>query len=113
MINIFLTPLQELTQFLYWWVIFVPRRLFGWVYDSILAMDEVLVLGETFRLWIAIEPLFGDYGWQGRIIGFLFRFFRVLISLGIYFGILIVGLFCTVVWLVWPVLAILLILQIW
>lgn len=91
----------------------MPKKILGWIYTTLLAADEVLVIGETVRLWFAIEPMFGDYNWQGRIIGFIFRFFRILVSIIFYIVIVVVGLFAVLAWFVWPVVASALILYLW
>lgn len=108
-----LTPFRELFGFLIWWVWVVPRRIIVLTKEWLLDTDDVLVLGETIRLWLAIEPLFGDYNWQGRLIGFLFRFIRILISLGIYIGVAVLGLVMLIAWLLVPVVAIVSIFNLW
>lgn len=91
----------------------MPKKIFGWIYNTVLAADEILVLGETIRLWIAIEPMFGDYNWRGRLIGFLFRFVRILVSFVLYIVIVVVGLASILAWLLWPLVAIIFILHLW
>jgi hypothetical protein len=113
MTHILLAPFKETAKFIYWWVFAMPKRILNWLYDTVLVADEMLVLGETIRLWIAIEPMFGDYNWQGRIIGFLFRFARILVSLAFYLVILVIGLAGMLLWLVWPIMAVMLILRLW
>ena len=91
----------------------MPKKIFGWIYNTVLAADENLLIGETIRLWFAIEPMFGDYNWQGRIIGFLLRFLRIIVSIVLYILIVVVGVAFVLVWLAWPIVAVTLILQIW
>jgi len=113
MTQLWLIPLRELFRFFIWWVWLIPVRVFrltkGWLVDA----DNILVLGPTLRLWLAGEPLFGDRTWQGRIIGFLFRLIRILITVLVYIVILALGLGLTIVWLVLPLLIVISIFNLW
>ncbi len=106
-------PFLEAYQLFIWWVWLVPRRIAVLTYNWLLNLDEILVLGETVRLWLAIEPLFGDYDWKGRIIGFLFRLVRIFITLVVYLGAVVVGIALLVGWLLLPVGIVLSIFKLW
>jgi len=106
-------PFLEAYRLFVWWVWLVPRRITVLIYNWLLNLDEILVLGETTRLWLAIEPLFGDYDWKGRIIGFFFRFMRIVISLAIYLGTVVVGIALLIGWLLLPVGIVLSIFGLW
>ncbi len=113
MTQFWLIPFRELSRFLIWWIWLIPKRIISLTKEWILDMDEVLVIGATIRLWFAVEPLFGDYDWKGRIIGFLFRFVRIVISLGVYLSILALGIAILLVWLALPILIVMSIFNLW
>lgn len=108
-----LIPFRELSRFLIWWIWLIPKQIVSSTKEWILDMDDVLVIGATIRLWFAVEPLFGDYDWKGRIIGFLFRFIRIVISLGVYLSILALGLAVLITWLLIPVVIVVSIFNLW
>lgn len=97
--------LVELTRFFYWWAVEMPSRIWMQTRSLLITADENLTLGVTFRLWLAIEPLFGDYTWNGRLIGWLFRGFRLIITVAVYAFIFSIGAAVFAFWFVMPVLA--------
>jgi len=97
-----LKSINEIGRFLNWWVADVPAKILANTKSVLLAAEDVLQFGANLRLWLAIEPLFGDYNWRGRMIGFIFRGFRVLATLIVYLLVGLVGLIATVMWWISP-----------
>lgn len=98
-------PFKEIYNFLYWWSVIIPAGVFNTFKLVMLEVDDSLDLGSNIRLWIAIEPLFGDYTWQGRLSGFFLRGIRILISALVYIAILLVGVISIIIWFSLPILA--------
>jgi len=107
--SVWLKPFKEIYNFIFWWGITTPSKIFGFSKTLLLETDEALDLGTNIRLWLAIEPLFGDYTWQGRLSGFFLRGVRVIFSIAVYILVFLIGLIFMLMWLLLPVLAILLI----
>lgn len=103
--QIWIKPFKEIYNFLCWWSIVVPVGIFNTFKSIMLRIDDSLDLGSNFRLWIAIEPLFGDYTWQGRLSGFFLRGVRLLISVLVYIAILLAGILSIIIWFGLPILA--------
>ena len=109
MTAVWLVLFKEIYSFIKWWLIDTPLCLLGFVKTCLVAADDVLELGATSRLWLAIEPLFKDYTWSGRMVGFLIRGVRILVSLFVYLVILAVGILVILTWFLLPLFAIILI----
>ncbi|MEA1909505.1 MAG: hypothetical protein U9M89_00545 [Patescibacteria group bacterium] len=106
MTNTWLAPLKELVMFLSWWMLKIPqeilrlgRKIFG-------ELENVMQFWVNFRLWLAIEPLFGDYTLSGRITGFLMRGLRMFVTLGVYIGLFLIVLAIFLAWYLLPVVVI-------
>lgn len=97
-------PFREIYNFLYWWSVTVSVGIFNTFKSILLGIDDSLDLGSNIRLWIAIEPLFRDYTWQGRLSGFFLRGIRIFISILAYIAILLLGILSIVVWFSLPIL---------
>ncbi len=91
------TPFH-LLGFLRWWAATMPVRLFHNFEDFISNLDGNLRLGSNLKLWLGFEPLFGDYGWRGRLVGFLFRTFRCLFTLLTYIAVIFAGILTIIFW---------------
>lgn len=91
-------PLKELTSFLAWWGFEVPKRLFlaGW--NIFLATDDTLRLASNAKLWLAFEPMFGDYDWKGYLVGFFLRGIRVMASVLAYVAVLALVIALPIAW---------------
>jgi len=96
------TPIKEIGRFLGWFFAVVPAKILSSARLMLLAAEDILQFSANLRLWLAIEPLFGDYSWRGRVIGFLFRGFRMLATLAVYLIVLSVSLAFVVVWWILP-----------
>jgi hypothetical protein len=97
-----LMPIKEVIRFLGWWIADVPAKILVNTRSFLLTAEDVLQFGANFRLWLAIEPLFGDYNWRGRLIGFIFRGFRIFATLLVYLIISAIGLAAAMVWWMLP-----------
>ncbi len=76
----------------------MPIRIFHFFEDYIAGLDSNLKFGPNLRLWFRLEPLFGDYGWRGRLVGFLFRTVRLATTLFVYVAAFAIGLAGIVLW---------------
>lgn len=81
---------SHLTGFLIWWVSLIPLRIFRWFEEFLTGIDASLQLFANLKLWLSLEPLFGDYGWKGRLVGFLLRGVRLAVTVVIY--LVVIGL---------------------
>lgn len=90
----------HLAGFLIWWVSLVPMRIFRWYEEFLTGVEANLQLFANLKLWLSLEPLFGDYGWKGRLVGFLLRGVRLVVTLSVY--LVIIGLAITTIvgWLI-------------
>jgi len=99
-------PLKELVNFIHWWGILMPLRILRQTKNLLITVDGNLMLGRTIRLWVAVEPLFGDYTKSGRLVGFFLRGVRVATSILVYVVIFLGGLGLFGIWYAAPILAI-------
>lgn len=104
MSQVWLIPLKEIYLFLRWWGWEIPAAIFQATKNVLLDFDDVLQFAANLRLWLAVEPLFGDYTWSGRLTGLLLRGVRVAATVLVYVGILGLGLLSIVGWLALPLL---------
>lgn len=102
MTSIILVPLKQILKFLEWWAVEIPTTILIGVRNVLVDFDEGLQLVANFRLWFAIEPMFGDYTWSGRTVGFLLRGLRVAMSLFMYVLIVVIGLGLIMGWWLLP-----------
>lgn len=102
MTSIILVPLKQIVKFLDWWAIEVPTNFLIGTRNAVIDFDEELQLVANFRLWLAVEPMFGDYTWSGRTVGFLIRGLRVAMTLFVYILIVALGLGMIVGWWLLP-----------
>ena len=84
----------------------MPKWIFTRTELWLASIDDSFQLLPNLRLWLSFEPLFGDYGWRGRIIGFLFRGVRFIYSLLVMLFVLLVGIALMLLWLSLPIVAI-------
>ena len=97
-----MTPIKEIGRFFSWFFALVPAKILENTKAFLLTAEDILQFGANLRLWLALEPLFGDSNWRGRLIGFLFRGVRVIATLIVYIIILAIGLVATIVWWILP-----------
>jgi len=98
-----LVILKEIYYFIYWWLITIPLGILNGIKSVLIELDHTLVLRENFRLWLVAEPMFGDYTWQGRLVGFFLRGLRVICSIVAYLLIVLLGILIIVGWFIAPI----------
>lgn len=103
MTSYWLKPFSEIYNFILWWIVLIPAKILRSIKSFLITLDNILELGANLRLWFAVEPLFGDYTWAGRLTGLVLRTVRVLATVILYFIVVIIGMFLTVGWLLVPV----------
>lgn len=81
----------------------MPLRILNQTKGLLITADENLMLGQTIRLWIAVEPLFGDYTKGGRLVGFFLRSVRIATSILAYLVIFLGGLGLFAIWYIAPI----------
>ena len=98
MANYLLVPVREIARFIIWWIARVPAKIAMSGLRLLIALDSSLALKANLVLWLKLEPVFGEYGWQGRLIGVFLRGIRLLVSLFAY--LLVIGgtVVCLLVW---------------
>jgi len=101
-----LIPIKESINFIVWWGKEVPCTILRFTKELLLSFESNLQFWANLKLWLTIEPMFGDYTWSGRTIGFLIRGLRVFVTIIVYLLILISGGLVTLVWLILPFLLI-------
>ncbi|MBU1092353.1 hypothetical protein KJ836_01620 [Patescibacteria group bacterium] len=102
MTPVILVPLKQILKFLEWWAVEVPTTILIGVKNVLIDFDSGIQLVANFQLWIAVEPMFGDYTWSGRTVGFLIRGLRVIMTLFVYILIVMIGLSLIVGWWLLP-----------
>ena len=90
---------SHLAGFLIWWVSLVPVRIFHWFEELITSFEANLQLLANLKLWLSLEPLFGDYGWKGRLVGFLLRGVRLVVTLVLYLAVVALAVGTILGWL--------------
>lgn len=96
----------NITAFFVWWLFLMPKWIFLRTQIWLANIDDSFQLLSNLRLWFSFEPLFGDYGWKGRIIGFIFRGIRFAYSLIIMLAVLLFGIGLILLWLILPIISI-------
>lgn len=100
--QVWLIPIKESINFVVWWGNEVPRIILRFTRDLLFSFESNLQFRANLKLWLTIEPMFGDYTWSGRTIGFLIRGIRVIVTIFVYLIILISGGLATLIWLLLP-----------
>ncbi len=88
------------TDFLHHWYIGGSRALGASFMNTLEGWDRVLALRVTLHYFT--HPLYGDYSVIGRILGIIFRSFRILLALILYAICAAFFLAIYIVWLVLP-----------
>ncbi|HCR42270.1 TPA: hypothetical protein DIV45_02845 [Patescibacteria group bacterium] len=97
-----MVPLKRILKFLDWWAMGVPTAILIGTKNVLVDFDEGLQLVANFRLWLSVEPMFGDYTWSGRAVGFLLRGARLAMTVLIYILIAGIGLSLIIGWWLLP-----------
>jgi len=86
------------------WYVVSPAWFWHAAMSSIGSFDEILALRATAKN--IFRPVFQDYTFQGRLIGFFLRLGRIVAGLVMYFFILLFWMILLATWLLLPLLAI-------
>ncbi len=87
-------------DFFHHWYVDGTKRFAHATISFFAQLDRTLALRMT--AWHFSEPLYGDYTVIGHIMGFLFRFFRVLVGLAVYACVSVIVVLAAIVWLFLP-----------
>jgi len=87
---------ERIAIFLRRWYVIFSRRFWAHAVDQFLIMERSLALRVMVRTWT--KPLYGDYTIIGKIIGPIFRTWRIVFALVVYASYFI---FMFVLWLSW------------
>ncbi len=92
---------SRIKDFFYHW--YFSGSLFASKYfiDVLASFDRTLALKVTLLHFF--EPLYGDYSIVGRVLGIIFRTFRVLIGSVIYLFLAAIAVIIYLIWLAIPV----------
>mgnify|MGYP001163382569 CR=1 FL=1 len=89
--------LNDLKFLLNDWFVLKPKAILNLLVEIIKDLDKNFAVAINFKL--ILKPLYKDYSLIGRIIGPIFRFFRVLVGGIIYLLIALVFLLVILVWI--------------
>ncbi len=90
----------RLSDFFHHWYIDGSRQFARSFIGFLAALDRVFAVRITFYLFW--KPLYGDYTVIGRILGVIFRFFRLIIALILYAAVAAAALVLYILWLSIP-----------
>ncbi len=92
---------SRIRDFFYHWYLGGSLFIFRYFMDVLESFDRTLALKVTLLHFF--EPLYGDYSIVGRVLGIIFRTFRVLIGSVVYFFLAAIASIIYLIWLVIPV----------
>ncbi len=92
--------LYRLGEFLRHWYIKSIRMYVDFILDVLGKLDRYFAWKITLRF--LFHPLYGDYSFVGRILGFFFRVFRLAIAGILYLFIIILALILYCIWIAIP-----------
>jgi len=87
-------------EFFYHWYKESFLRYSNFVINVLEKFDKTLALKVTLKNFF--QPLYQDYTVLGYILGFIFRFFRVIIAVIVYVCLLSIALFLYLIWVLIP-----------
>lgn len=102
--------IRNSSKFFYWWLFQAPKKIFIILKRIIALINNELSF--TLNLRLIFTPLFGDYTWIGRIIGFTIRAQEIIIGLLVIGTLTILTYIAPVLWYILP-LILLISLQLW
>jgi len=73
---------------------------FDFVLDVLSKVDRYFAWKITLRF--LFHPLYGDYSFIGRVLGFFFRIFRLAVALVVYACIFVIALILYLIWVALP-----------
>ncbi len=84
-------------EFLRHWYVKSARMYTDYVFGLLRRMDRTLAWRITLKY--LFRPLYGDYSFIGRVLGFIFRLFRLIVGGVIYLFVFAVAIFAYLVWI--------------
>ena len=93
---------EKLLAFGKWWIWNAPKHLFKLSQVILILLNNEFSF--TLNLRLMFTPLFGDYTFMGRFIGFIFRFIEIIFGSLILLILWILSFFIPVVWWLLPIL---------
>ncbi len=93
--------LYRLGQFFVHWYVHSYFIIGGWAINTLEKLDRVFGLKITWRYFG--QPLFKDFTYIGYFLGFIFRGFRITISLVIYTFVVGMFIFLYIIWALIPI----------
>lgn len=88
--------LYQIKEFLYHWYIGTFRIICRYVLNFLEYLDKIFALKITLRYFL--KPLYQDYTLLGYLLGFFFRFWRILLASLIYGILIFVALLIYLIW---------------
>lgn len=92
--------LYRIGEFLRHWYIKSIRMYSDFVLDVLSKLDRRFAWKVTLRF--LFHPLYGDYSFIGRILGFFFRIFRLVVAGVIYTLVCLIALVLYFIWIALP-----------
>lgn len=87
--------------FIYWWFIKTPKHIFVVCKRFISIVNNTIAF--TLNIRLVFTPLFGDYTFIGRLIGFIVRVLEIIVGIILMIIFLIISLLFPLAWLVLPI----------
>jgi len=87
-------------EFLRHWYIKSVRMYYDFVLDVLERLDRYFAWKITLRF--LFHPLYGDYSIIGRVLGFFFRIFRLLVASVAYIFVFIIAIIIYFLWIIIP-----------
>ncbi|MDO8557099.1 MAG: hypothetical protein Q7R98_01405 [Candidatus Jorgensenbacteria bacterium] len=92
--------LYRIAEFFRHWYVKSVRIYSNFIIDMLQALDRHFAWKVTARF--LFHPLYGDYTITGYVLGFIFRFFRLIIASVVYAVVFVFAVFCYLVWIAIP-----------
>ncbi len=92
--------LYRIADFLRHWYVKSIKIYSNFVLDQLSTLDYTIAWKITLKH--LFEPLYGDYSFVGRILGFIFRFIRIVGGGALYLAIFAVAIILYLIWMLVP-----------
>src|SRR3989344_690800 len=91
---------RTLIDFAYWWLVIAPKRIFVTCQRTVALVNNELSF--TLNIRLLFTPLFGDYTIPGRLIGFSFRIWEIIIGSAVLVFLWTISIFSPLFWWTLP-----------
>jgi hypothetical protein len=91
----------RITDFIHHWYVDGSYRFLDIAKTMHKNLEQTLALKATY--FHIEEPLYGDYSYSGRAVGFIFRMTRIILGLCIYLALGLIGGVFYLVWVALPI----------